>query len=163
MQVILLERVEKLGLMGQTVDVATGYARNFLLPQKKALRATQENIAYFKAQKSQLEAQNIKRREEAEYAAKKLEGVTVTLIRQASEMGHLYGSVRSKDIVEGLASQNISMGRNQIKIPEPVKVLGVHTVHLVLHPEVHVDIRVNVAQSEEEAQVQLGLGDDSED
>lgn len=161
MQVILLERVEKLGQMGQMVDVATGYARNYLLPKKKALRATKENVAYFEAQKSQLEAQNLKRKEEAEYAAKKLEGVTVTLIRQASEMGHLYGSVRSKDIVDALNEQKISMHRNQVSIPAPVKVLGLHTIQLVLHPEVHVDIRVNVAQSEEEAQVQLDGGRDA--
>lgn len=155
MQVILLQRVEKLGQMGQLVDVAAGYARNFLLPKKKALRATKENLAYFETQKAELEATNLKRKEEAQFASKKLEGVIVTLIRQASEMGHLYGSVRSKDIVDGLSAQKITMNRNQIHIPSPIKNLGIHEAHLVLHPEVSVAIRVNVAQSEEEAAVQM--------
>ena len=155
MQIILLERVEKLGQMGQMVDVSPGYARNFLLPKKKALRATKANIAYFEDQKAHLETQNLKRREEAEYAVKKLEGVVVTLIRQASDVGHLYGSVRPKDIVDGLTHQNISMSRTQIHIPEPIKALGVHDVKLVLHPEVQASIRVNVAQSQEEAEVQI--------
>lgn len=154
MDVILLQRVEKLGQMGQCVTVKPGYARNYLLPQKKALRATKANLAYFEEQKAQLEGQNLKRKEEASYAAKKMEGVSVTLIRQASDVGHLYGSVRSKDIADALADQNITIARTQIEIPTPIKNLGIHQARVVLHPEVHVMVKVNVAQSEEEAAVQ---------
>ena len=155
MQVILLQRVEKLGQMGQLVDVKTGYARNYLLPQKKALRATKENLSYFEKQKAQLEAQNLKRRDEAEHASKALKGVMVTLIRQASETRHLYGSIRSKDIVEALAEQKITVARSQIAIPTPIKTLGIHDVTIVLHPEVHVSIKTNIALSEEEAEAQI--------
>lgn len=154
MQVILLERVEKLGQMGQVVEVKNGYARNFLLPQKKAMRATKDNLAYFEAQKAHLEAQNLKRKDEAHHAAKSIEGAMVALVRQASEMGQLYGSVRPADIVEALADQKISVSRGQVVLINPIKTLGIHEVNVVLHPEVSVKIKVNVAQSEEEAAVQ---------
>ena len=154
MQIILLERIEKLGQMGQLVSVKPGYARNFLLPKKKALRATKENIAHFETQKAHLEAQNLKRKQEAEHAAKALENVSVTLVRQASEMGHLYGSVRPRDITEALADQKVSVSRGQVELPTPIKTLGIHQAKLVLHPEVFAMIKVNVAQSEEEAMVQ---------
>lgn len=154
MQVILLQRIEKLGQMGQFVDVKPGFARNYLLPQKKALRATKENIAYFETQKAVLEVQNLKKRQEAEEAAKMMEGVSVTLIRQASETGQLYGSIRPKDICDALVAASYKVGRNQIHIGQPLKVLGLHNVSLSLHPEVSVSVRVNIAQSEEEAQAQ---------
>ncbi len=154
MQVILLERVEKLGQMGQLVTVKPGYARNFLLPAKKALRATRENLTYFEKQKAHLEAQSLKRRDEAQHASQSLTGVMVMLIRQASEMGHLYGSVRPKDIMDALAEQKVSVARAQVELPYPIKTLGIHQARIVLHPEVHVMIKVNVAQSKEEAAVQ---------
>ena len=154
MQVILLERVEKLGQMGQVVDVKNGYARNFLLPQKKALRATKDNLSYFDTQKAHLEAQNLKRKDEAAHAAKSIEGVMVILIRQASEMGHLYGSVRPADVADALAAEKIKIARNQVVLVNPIKTLGIHDVSVVLHPEVHATIKVNVAQSAEEAAVQ---------
>ncbi len=154
MQIILLERIEKLGQMGQLVTVKAGYARNYLLPQKKALRATKDNLAHFETQKAHLEAQNLKRKQEAQHASKALENVSVTLIRQASEVGHLYGSVRPRDIVEALAEQKITLTRDQVETPTPIKTLGMHKAKLILHPEVFVMISVNVAQSEEEAEVQ---------
>ncbi len=154
MDIILLERVEKLGHMGQLVTVKAGYARNYLLPQKKALRATKANLAHFEAQKAHLEAQNIKRRDEAHHASKAIEGVVVTLIRQAGETGHLYGSIRPKDIVDGLLEQKITVVRTQVLIEKPIKSLGIHEAKIVLHPEVHAMIKVNVALSMEEAMAQ---------
>lgn len=154
MQVILLERVDKLGYMGQTVEVKPGFARNFLLPKKKALRATKNNIAYFESQRAQLEATNIKRREEAEHVAKKLDNVMVTVVRQASEMGQLYGSVRSQDVAAALLEVGITVARNQVDSELAVKTLGIHNAKIILHPEVSVNVLVNVAQSEEEAAVQ---------
>lgn len=154
MQVILLQRIEKLGQMGQLVEVKPGYARNYLLPQKKALRATNDNIAYFENQKAVLEAHNLERKKDAEHAAKKMQGVSVIIIRQASETGLLYGSVRNKDIAEALKVSGYEVDRSQVLITTPVKHIGVHTVQLALHPEVRVDIAVNVALSEEEASVQ---------
>ncbi len=155
MQVILLERIEKLGQMGQLVTVKPGYARNFLLPKKKALRATKDNLAYFEKQKAQLEANNLKRREEAEYVAQKMDGTVISLVRQASEMGHLYGSIRSNDVSESLTKAGFNINRSQVEILTPIKILGAHTVKIVLHPEVSVDVGVLVAQSEEEAAVKL--------
>ncbi len=154
MKVILLERVEKLGQMGQLVSVKTGYARNFLLPKKKALRATKSNIEIFEKQKAHLEAQNLKRRDEAQHAAKAMGDIMITLIRAASETKQLYGSIRAKDIVDGLALQNVSVARTQIDIPVQIKMLGMHEAKIILHPEVSVAIKINVAQSEEEAAVQ---------
>lgn len=154
MQVILLERVEKLGQMGQMVDVKNGYARNFLLPQKKALRATKANVAYFEQQKVTLEANNLKRKSEAEAVAQQMKDVRVTLIRQASETGILYGSVRGRDVAELLIEKGYKLDRNQVQIINPIKELGIHSVRVILHPEVSVNVTVNVAQSEEEAKVQ---------
>lgn len=154
MQVILLERVEKLGQMGQMVDVKNGYARNFLLPQKKALRATKANVAYFEQQKAILEANNLKRKSEAEMVVQQMKDVCVTLIRQASETGILYGSVRGRDVAELLIDKGYKLDRNQVQIIRPIKELGIHSVRVALHPEVSVNVTVNVAQSEEEAKVQ---------
>lgn len=154
MQVILLERVEKLGQMGQVVQVKTGYARNFLLPQKKALRATKQNLVFFEGKRVELEANNLKRKSEAETVAEKMNGAMVSLIRQASEMGHLYGSVRSADISQRLTTTGFKITRDQVQIDTPIKFLGMHQVRIILHPEVSVMVNVNVAQSEEEAAVQ---------
>ena len=151
MQVILMERVEKLGQMGQVVSVAPGYARNFLLPLKKAQRATKENLAQFDNHRAQLEATNLKKRQDAEFVAKSMEGAQVILIRQASEVGQLYGSVRNRDISEGLINGGFTLDKSQIVISSPIKTLGIHTVHVSLHPEVLAAVSVIVAQSEEEA------------
>lgn len=153
MQIVLLERVERLGQIGDVVTVKPGYARNFLLPRKKALRATKENLAHFEKQKAQLEATNLQRRAEAEAVAKKMDGAQVTVIRQASEVGHLYGSVRSQDISEALTAIGFTTNRSQVQIITPIKTLGIHTVKIVLHPEVSVQACVIVAQSDEEAGV----------
>lgn len=152
MQVILLQRVEKLGPMGAVVDVRPGYARNFLLPKKVALRATKENISHFEAQKETLENLNIKHKEEAEILAGQLEGAMAILIRQASESGQLYGSVSSRDIADALKKDHIT--KNNVKIDHPIKTIGIHTVRLQLHPEVSVMIKVNAAMSEDEAKAQ---------
>lgn len=155
MQVILLERVEKLGQIGQIVTVKPGYARNFLLSKKKALRANKDNIAYFEKQKAQIEANNLKQRQEAEYVANNMQDLTVTIIRQASEVGHLYGSIRDKDISESVSQAGFSVNKNQVNIIQAVKTLGLHTVQIKLHPEVSVNVQVMVAQSLEEAAAQL--------
>lgn len=154
MQVILLERVEKLGQMGQVVNVKAGYARNFLLPKKKALRATKQNLGFFEHKRIEFEANNLKRKSEAEVVAQKMEGAMISLIRQASEMGHLYGSVRSSDVVQGLETLGYKIVRGQVQIDVPIKFLGMHQVRVLLHPEVSVAVNINVAQSEEEAAVQ---------
>lgn len=153
MKIILLERVEHLGQMGEVVTVKPGYARNFLLPRKKALRATRDNVAFFEKQKAQLEATNLNLRSEAESVAKTMEGVQIVVIRQASEVGHLYGSVRSQDVSEGLTAAGYTVNRSQVQIITPIKNLGIHQVRLVLHPEVSLLIGVIVAQSDEEAAV----------
>ena len=152
--VILLERVEKLGQMGQIVKVKPGFARNYLLPQKKAMRATKENLAYFETQRAQLEAHNLERKSEAGEVGGKLEGLTVVLIRQAGESGQLYGSVSSRDIADAVTAAGFTVERRQIVLDRPIKTLGIHPVRVALHPEVAVAIRVNVAQSEEEAKMQ---------
>jgi len=151
---ILLERVEKLGQMGQIVKVKPGYARNYLLPQKKALRATKDNLAYFETQRAQLEANNLQRKSEAEQVGEKLDGVAVVLVRQAGESGQLYGSVSSRDIAEAVTAAGFTVERHQIVLDRPIKTLGIHPVRAALHPEVSVTVRVNVAQSEEEARMQ---------
>lgn len=155
MQIILLQRVEKLGQMGDVVEVKNGYARNFLLPQKKALRASKANIEFFKNQKVHLEAENLKRREEAESIAKKMSGVSITVIRQASETGHLYGSVRNADIADKLKSDGYGIARNQVQLDTPIKNLGAHKARVVLHPEVSIHIDVVVSRSEEEAAIAM--------
>jgi len=153
-EVILLERVEKLGQMGQVVRVRPGFARNFLLPQKKALRATKENLAYFETRKAQLVAQNLERKGEAEQVAKKLDGVSVVVIRQAGESGQLYGSVTARDIADAVTAAGFTIGRSQVTLEHPIKTLGLHKQRVVLHPEVAVTVTVNVAQSPEEAEMQ---------
>jgi large subunit ribosomal protein L9 len=153
-EVILLERVGRLGQMGQVVKVKPGFARNFLLPQKKALRATKDNLALFEHQKVQLEAQNIERRTEAEDVAKKLDGVIVVVIRQAGESGQLYGSVTARDIAEAVTGAGFTVNRGQVEIDKAIKTLGLYKQRVVLHPEVSVNVTVNVAQSAEEAEMQ---------
>jgi large subunit ribosomal protein L9 len=154
MEVILLERIETLGQMGDVVKVKPGYARNFLLPQKKALRATKDNLAYFEKQRAQLEAQNLKRRQDAEGVAKKLEGLQVVILRQAGETGQLYGSVATRDISDAVTAAGFTVDRRQILLDQPIKTLGISKTRVALHPEVIVGISVNVAQSDEEAQMQ---------
>ena len=153
MQVILLERVAKLGQMGEVVDVKPGYARNFLLPQGKALSASQANIAAFEEQKAQLEARNLETRKEAEALAEKLNGQTLIVIRSASDSGALYGSVTTRDAAEAATEAGFSVDRKQVVL-SPIKELGIHTVQVVLHPEVDATIELNVARSPEEAELQ---------
>ncbi|HMD63592.1 MAG TPA: 50S ribosomal protein L9 [Stellaceae bacterium] len=154
MELILLERVEKLGQMGQLVKVKPGFARNYLLPQKKAMRATKENLAYFETQRAQLEASNLQRRTEATEVGGKLEGLTVVIIRQAGESGQLYGSVSARDIADAVTDAGFTIEKRQVVLDRPIKNLGLHPVKVVLHPEVSVTITANVAQSPEEAEMQ---------
>ena len=158
MEVILMERIEKLGQMGDVVKVKPGFARNYLLPKKKALRATKENLAYFETQRTQLEAENLERRGEAEAVAAKLEGLSVTLIRQAGDSGQLYGSVNARDIAQAVEEAGISISRQQVSLDKVIKVLGLHPIRIRLHPEVVVTITTNVARSEEEAKAQAAEG-----
>lgn len=168
-ELILLERVEKLGQMGQRVKVRPGFARNYLLPQKKAMRATKENLAYFESRRVQLEASNLERRGEAEEIAEKLQGLTVVIVRQAGESGQLYGSVSARDLAEAVSQVGFSVEKRQIVLERPIKSLGLHPVRIVLHPEVAVSITANVAQSAEEAAMQergidpLRLHDEEDD
>jgi large subunit ribosomal protein L9 len=154
MEVILLERIESLGQMGEVVKVKPGYARNFLLPQKKALRATKDNLAYFETQRAQLEAQNLKRRQDAEAVAKKLEGLQVIVLRQAGETGQLYGSVATRDIADAVTAAGFTIDRRQVLLDQPIKSLGIFKTRVALHPEVIVGISANIAQSDEEAKMQ---------
>jgi large subunit ribosomal protein L9 len=154
MQVILLERIENLGQMGDVVKVKPGYARNFLLPKKKAMRATDANLKVFDSQRSQLETDNLERRGEAESVAGKLDGLSIVLIRQAGEGGQLYGSVTARDMAQALGEDGVKVERAQVQLDKVIKVLGLHPVRLRLHPEVSVTITVNVARSEEEAKTQ---------
>jgi len=158
MDVILLERVEKLGLLGQVVKVKPGYARNYLLPQKKALRATKANLALFDSQKTALEAVNLERRKEAEYVAEKIGSLTVVITRQAGETGVLYGSVNGRDIADAVTAAGFKVERSQVAIAQPIKTVGLFPVRLVLHPEVSLNITVNVARSAEEAALQAQKG-----
>jgi len=154
MDVILLERIETLGQMGEVVKVKPGYARNFLLPQKKALRATKENREYFEKQRAQLEAQNLTKRQDAEKVATTLDGVTVIIIRQAGEFGQLYGSVSTRDIATAITAAGFTVDRRQILLDVPIKTLGLHKTRVSLHPEVTVTVTLNVAPTEEEAAAQ---------
>lgn len=154
MDVILLERVETLGQMGEVVTVKNGYARNYLLPQKKALRASKESLAYFETQKAQLEAQNLQRKSEAESVGESMAGMAVVLIRQAGDTGQLYGSVSSRDISEAVTEAGSTIDRRQVALEKPIKELGLHEVRLMLHPEVSVEVTVNVARSTDEAEAQ---------
>jgi large subunit ribosomal protein L9 len=152
--VILLERVEKLGQMGQVVKVRPGFARNYLLPQKKALRATKENLTYFEKQRTQLEATNLQRKQEAEEVAKKLDGLKVVIVRTAGESGQLYGSVSARDIADAVTEAGVTVERRQIVLDKPIKTLGLHPLRVALHPAVAVTVTANVAQSQEEAEMQ---------
>ncbi|MDF2142360.1 50S ribosomal protein L9 [Paenirhodobacter sp. CAU 1674] len=154
MQVILLERVAKLGQMGEVVNVRDGYARNFLLPQGKALRANDANIASFEARKTQLEARNLETKKEAEALAEKLDGQVFIVIRSASDAGALYGSVTPRDAAEAATAEGFSVDKKQIALKAPIKELGLHEMHVRLHPEVDVTIVLNVARSVEEAELQ---------
>jgi len=150
MEVILLERIEKLGQMGETVKVKPGFARNYLLPQKKALRATKANMARFEAERATLEATNLKRREEAEKVAGTMTGLTLLVIRQAGEGGMLYGSVSGRDVADSIREAGFAVERRQVALDTPIKSLGVYQVRLSLHPEVSVTVTINVARSQEE-------------
>jgi large subunit ribosomal protein L9 len=154
MQVILLERVEKLGQMGDEVRVKDGFARNFLLPKKKALRANKTNRDYFLSQKAQLETRNLERKSEAEKIAKKLDGKSFVLLRQAGDRGQLYGSVSPRDISDAMEKGGFTVDRHQVTISVAIKHIGIFTVPVVLHPEVKVNVSVNVARSEDEAERQ---------
>ena len=154
MQVILLERVEKLGQMGDEVRVKDGFARNFLLPKKKALRATKANREFFQTQKAHLEAHNLERKKDAEAIAKKLDGQSFILIRQAGDRGQLYGSVSPRDVAAVVEAGGFKIDRNQVQISQAIKAIGLFTLPVVLHPEVRVNITINVARSEDEAERQ---------
>ena len=154
MDIILLERVEKLGAIGDVVTVKDGYARNFLLPNKKALRANEANRKVFEANRSKIESDNASRRDEAQKASGTVEGKQIVLIRAASQTGQLYGSVSVKDIVDGLVAQDAKVTKGMIVLERPIKTLGVFGVKVVLHPEVTVNVQVNVARSDDEAELQ---------
>ena len=158
MQIILLERVEKLGQMGDLVTVKPGYARNFLLPQGKAMRANKANLERFEAEKAQREADNLQRRGEAETEAKKMSGLAISMVRAASEMGQLFGSVTSRDIAEGVTEAGFTIQRSQVVMDKSIKTLGLHDIRVTLHPEVAVTVVVNVARSLDEAETQLKTG-----
>src|SRR5579863_1120578 len=154
MHVILLERVEKLGQIGDEVKVKDGFARNYLLPKKKALRATDKNRALFETQRAQLEARNLERKTEAEAIAKKLEGKTFVLLRQAGDRGQLYGSVSPRDIADVVCAGGFTINRTQVPLDKAIKTIGLFPVAVVLHPEVRVHVTINVARTEEEAERQ---------
>ena len=154
MDVILLERVAKLGQMGETVRVRPGFARNFLLARGKALRATEANKKRFEGQRAQLEAHNLERRQEAEAVSRTLDGQSFTMIRQAGESGVLYGSVANRDVADAITAGGTTVRRDQITLNQPIKALGLHTVPVVLHPEVEVSVTINIARSPEEAERQ---------
>lgn len=154
-ELILLQRVDKLGQMGDIVKVKPGYARNFLLPEKKALRASKENREHFEKQRAQLEAQNIRRREEAERLAERVVGLTVVIIRQAGESGSLYGSVSARDIADACTESGLTINRSQVILEHPIKTLGLAPVRVALHPEVTIPVVANVARSPEEAERQV--------
>jgi large subunit ribosomal protein L9 len=158
MDVILLERIERLGQIGDVVKVKPGYARNFLLPTRKALRATNENKKRFEEQRAQIEANNLKRRDEAEKIKDKVDGLKVVIIRQASETGILFGSVSSRDISDGVSKAGFTVDRRQVILDKPIKTLGLHDVRVALHPEVVVKVTANVAKSEDEAAAQEKAG-----
>jgi len=151
MQIILLERIAKLGQMGDVVSVKDGYARNFLLPSGKALRANKENLAHFEKERAQLEARNLEQKTEAEAVKAKLDGENVVIIRQSSETGRLYGSVNTRDIATALTEKGFSINRQQVTLDMPIKTLGLFTTAIVLHPEVLANVTINVARTEDEA------------
>lgn len=154
MDVILLERVEKLGSIGDVVTVKNGFARNFLLPNKKALRANESNRKLFETNRAKIESDNANKRSDAETASKDVDGKSVTLIRQASNVGALYGSVSARDVVDALEAEGAKVLKSQVVLGKPIKTIGVHEVRIALHPEVSVNVKVNVARSPEEAELQ---------
>ncbi len=154
MDVILLERIPKLGQMGDTVKVRDGFARNFLLPQGKALRANDANKKRFEAERATLEARNLERKNEAQSVAEKLDGKSFVVVRSAGETGQLYGSVAARDVVAVLAEEGFNIGRNQVELNQPIKAIGLHAIALLLHPEVEVTVEFNVARSTDEAERQ---------
>ncbi|MEL0143842.1 MAG: 50S ribosomal protein L9 [Alphaproteobacteria bacterium] len=158
MEVILLERIEKLGQMGDVVTVKPGFARNFLLPQKKALRASDENRIYFESQRAQLEAENLEHRKDAEAVASKIEALNIVLIRQAGDSGQLYGSVSARDLADTVSEAGVTIARGQVMLDRPIKELGLHPVRVLLHPEVQVEVTANVARNEDEAELQRERG-----
>ncbi len=158
MQVILLQRVENLGQMGDVVTVKPGYARNFLLPRQKALRATKENVSYFEGQKKALETENLKKREEAEKLSKKIDGLKVAIVRQASEAGQLFGSVTARDIADAITEKGQKIDRTMVRMDQSYKLLGLYPVKVDLHPEVSVTVTINIARSVEEAKLQEERG-----
>lgn len=158
MEVILLERIARLGQMGDVVNVKPGFARNFLLPRKKALRATAQNRTYFDQRRAQLETDNLTNKAEAEKVAGTLEGLTVTLLRQAGESGQLYGSVTARDVAQAVVEAGVTVDKRQVTLDRGIKTLGLHPVKVTLHPEVTVQITVNVARNAEEAAIQLERG-----
>lgn len=153
-ELILMQRVDKLGQMGELVKVKPGYARNYLLPGGRAIRATKANLAQFEQNRVQLEADNLKRREEAERIAERMEGLSVVLIRSAGESGGLYGSVSARDIADACVEAGLTINRSQVQLDQPIKTLGLTTVRVELHPEVMLPVVVNVARSPEEAEKQ---------
>lgn len=156
MQVILMERVSKLGMMGEVVNVRPGYARNFLIPQGKALRATKEARTDFDRRRHQIEARNLELKGEAQKLSTSVDGKSVVVLRQASETNALYGSVSARDVAAAFTESGITLSREQIRLEAPIKTLGVHQVPVALHPEVEVTVTVNIARSKEEADVQSG-------
>jgi len=159
MEVILLERIEKLGQMGDVVNVRPGFARNYLLPQKKAVTASEESRKQFEAKRAQLEAQNLERRKDAEKVAAKLDGLFVVMIRQAGDAGQLYGSVNARDIAVAVTEAGFTVERRQVNLDHPIKTLGLHPLRVALHPEVSVTVTANVARSGEEAEIQEKTGE----
>jgi large subunit ribosomal protein L9 len=154
MKVILLERVERLGALGDVVSVKDGFARNYLLPRSKALRANEANLKVFEAQRQDIEARNAKAREGAEKASKKVDGSSYVIIRQAGESGQLYGSVAGRDVADAIRAEGGQVDRSQVVLDKPIKTIGVHPVKVRLHPEVTVTVNVNVARSNDEAERQ---------
>jgi large subunit ribosomal protein L9 len=154
MEVILLERISRLGQMGDTVRVKDGYARNFLLPQGKALRANEGNKKKFESQRAQLEARNLERKSEAEAVAEKIDGKSFIVVRSAGETGQLYGSVSTRDIADLVTAEGFSVNRNQVELNHPIKTIGITNVAIALHPEVEVTVSLNIARSAEEAERQ---------
>ena len=159
MEVILLERVENLGIMGDVVRVKPGYARNFLFPNEKAVPASNENKASFENKRLEIEAKNIETKAEAEKVASKIKGEILILVRQAGDSGQLYGSVNSRDIKNTLEDMGYDLDRNQISLKNPIKSVGIHNVSIALHPEIYVEVIANIARSEEEAKIQTETGE----
>ena len=157
MEVILLERIEKLGQMGDVVNVKAGFARNYLLPQNKALRKTKQNLTHFESQRAQLEAENLTKKTEAEKIADKLKGMKITILRAAGETGQLYGSVTSRDIAETVTESGVSINRNQVILNRALKVLGLEPIRISLHPEVSVEVIANIARNKDEAEQKAQL------